>query len=41
MHEPLRFIGQVVEGTVSRVSDRWFLSVTVEIPDPPSVRRES
>jgi len=37
----LRFIGKVVEGTVSRTADRWFLSVTVEIPDPPSVRRES
>ena len=41
MHEPLRFIGKVVEGTVSRTADRWFLSVTVELPDPPSVRRES
>jgi len=41
MHEPLRFIGKVVEGTVSRTADRWFLSVTVEMPDPPSVRRES
>ena len=41
MHEPLRFIGKVVEGTVSRTADRWFLSVTVELADPPSVRRES
>jgi putative transposase len=41
MHEPLRFIGKVVEGTVSRTADRWYLSVTVEIPDPPSVHREN
>ena len=41
MHEPLRFIGKVAEGPVSRTADRWFLSVTVEIPDPPSVPRET
>ena len=34
-------MGKVVEGTVSRTADRGFLSVTVEIPDPPSIRRES
>ncbi len=41
MHEPVRFVGKVVEGTISRTADRWFLSVTVEIPDPPVVRREN
>lgn len=41
MHEPLRFIGKVVEGTVSRTADRWFLSVTVDMPDPPRVRRDN
>ena len=41
MYETVRFIGKVVEGTVSRTADRWFLSVTVEIPDPPVVRREN
>jgi putative transposase len=41
MHEPLRFIGKVLEGTVSRTADQWFLSVTVEIPDPPGVHREN
>ncbi len=41
LHEPWRFIGKVLEGTVSRTADRWFLSVTVEMPDPPSVRREN
>lgn len=41
MHETVRFVGKVVEGTVSRTADRWFLSVTVEIPDPPVVHREN
>ena len=41
MHEPLRFVGSVVNGTISRTADRWFLSVTVEIPDPPSICREN
>jgi len=41
LHEPLRFIGKVVEGTISRMADRWYLSVTVEIPDPPLVHREN
>ena len=41
MHEPLRFVGKVLEGTVSRTADRWFLSVTIEIPDPPVARREN
>jgi putative transposase len=41
MHESLRFVGKVLDGTISRIADRWFLSVTVEMPDPPSVRREN
>jgi putative transposase len=41
MHEPLRFTGKVLQGTVSRTADRWFLSVTVEIPDPPCIHREN
>lgn len=41
MHEPLRFVGRVVAGTISRTADRWFLSVTVEMPDPPNIRREN
>ena len=39
--EARRCIGKVVHGTISRTADRWFLSVTVEIPDPPSVHREN
>ena len=41
LHQALRFVGKVVEGTISRTADRWFLSVTVEMPDPPSIRREN
>lgn len=35
MCEPLRFTGKVMSATVSRTADRWFVSVTVEMPDPP------
>ena len=41
MHEALRFVGKVLDGTISRTADRWFLSVTVEIPDPPHILREN
>ncbi len=41
MHESLRWSGKILSGTVSRTADRWFLSVTVEIPDPPVIRREN
>ncbi len=41
LHEALRFVGKVVEGTISRTADRWFWSVTVEIPDPPRICREN
>jgi putative transposase len=41
MHESLRFVGKVLDGTISRTADRWFLSVTIEIPDPPRIRREN
>ena len=41
MHESLRFVGKVLDGTISRTAERWFLSVTVEMPDPPGIPRES
>ena len=41
MHESLRFVGKVLDGTISRTAERWFLSVTVERPDPPGIPRES
>ena len=37
LHDKLARMG----GTVSRIADRWYLSVTVEIPDLPSVHREN
>ena len=39
MHEPLRFEGRLIKATISRTADRWFASVTVEVPDvllPPA-----
>jgi putative transposase len=41
MHESVRFEGRVVEGTISRTADRWFLSVTVEMADPLPVDRKN
>ncbi len=41
MHESLRFVGKILDGTISRTAERGFLSVTVEMPDPPRIHRES
>ena len=41
LHEALRVVGKVVAGPISRTADRWFLSVTVEIPDPPRIGRDN
>jgi putative transposase len=35
MRESLRFTGKIMSATVSRVADRWFVSITVETEDPP------
>ena len=35
MRESLRFTGKIMSATVSRVADRWFVSITVETDDPP------
>jgi putative transposase len=32
MREPLRFAGKLMSATVSRVADRWFVSITVDAP---------
>jgi putative transposase len=37
MREPLRFSGKIMSATVSRVADRWFVSVTVDTPDLDSL----
>lgn len=31
MAEPLRFYGKIMSGTVSRVADKWYISIAVEI----------
>lgn len=33
MHETLRFTGKVMSATVSRVADKWFVSITVDNQD--------
>jgi len=33
MREPLRFAGKLLSATISRVADRWFVSITVDMPD--------
>jgi putative transposase len=33
MRESLRFTGKILSATVSRVADRWFVSIAVDVPD--------
>ncbi len=33
MTEPLRFTGKILCATVSRIADRWFVSIQVNVPD--------
>ncbi|MBI3236422.1 MAG: IS200/IS605 family element transposase accessory protein TnpB [Chlamydiales bacterium] len=33
MRETLRFSGKIVSAVISRVADRWFVSITIETPD--------
>jgi putative transposase len=35
MREELRFSGKLLSATVSRVADKWFVSIAVEVPDVP------
>jgi len=35
MREALRFTGRVVSATVSRIADMWFVSLNVELSQPP------
>ena len=41
MRETLRFTGKIMSATVSRVAGRWFVSITVEIQDPPTQAAEN
>jgi putative transposase len=36
MREALRFTGRVVSATVSRIADKWFVSLNVELDRPPA-----
>lgn len=33
MRESLRFTGKIMSATISRVADKWFVSITVDTPD--------
>lgn len=37
MREKLRFTGKIISATISRIADRWFVSITVENSDSPQV----
>jgi len=41
MRESLRFTGKILSATVSRVADRWFVSLTVDTEDPPKRKAEN
>ena len=41
MRESLRFNGKILSATVSRVADRWFVSITVDTEDPPKCKAEN
>ncbi|TQV61790.1 MAG: IS200/IS605 family element transposase accessory protein TnpB [Sulfurovum sp.] len=41
MRESLRFAGKIMSATVSRVADRWFVSIAVDTEDPPERKAEN
>ncbi len=41
MRESLRFTGKLLSATLSRVADRWFVSLTVDTEDPPKRKAEN
>lgn len=41
MRESLRFAGKIMSATISRVADRWFVSIAVDTEDPPKRRAEN
>jgi putative transposase len=38
MREMLRFNGKILSATISRIADRWFVSITLEIHDTPKIK---
>ncbi len=41
MRESLRFTGKIMSATISRVADKWFVSITVDTEEPPKRRAEN
>lgn len=41
MREPLRFTGKLMSATVSRVADRWFVSITVDVESIPMTQAKN
>ena len=41
MRESLRFTGKILSATLSRVADKWFVSITVDTEDLPKRRAEN
>ncbi len=41
MRETLRFTGKILSATVSRVADRWVVSINVDTEDPPRRKAEN
>ena len=39
MRESLRFFGKIMSATITRVADKWFVSVTVEIQENPHLQK--
>src|SRR5579862_7994616 len=37
MREALRYVGKILSATISRVADRWFVSITIETQDTPKL----
>ena len=41
MRESLRFSGKILSATVSRVADKWFVSITVEVDDAQLINKNN
>ena len=40
MQETLRFVGKIISATISRIADRWFVSIVVETSDPNALEKK-
>jgi putative transposase len=40
MTEALRFVGKILSATISRTAHRWFVSITVDVPDKQPPKHE-